>query len=1125
MSLNGAVVSDSWTLVLRKNASRAREVHFRARTAIYWLAAVLALILVIVEVSTSWFEARLFSAVDRRVTFSLQPGASEAMLKPAEGPYDQRLGFTDLGKFTDRLENRDFEVKAQARTSVSGRSLAQMGMFPIYHEPSQAGLRIEGWRGNTLLESRYPAHIYPDFKSIPPLVVNTLLFIENRQLRDNAYPYRNPAVEWQRTGMAMIDLAVHTVDRKHQRIGGSTLATQLEKMRHSAGGETHSVGDKFRQMISASLRAYLDGSDTRAAEEQIICDYINSIPLAATPAQGEVLGLADGLEAWYGTDTDAVNRILSTSEAELGSRQMAEKARVYRQVLSLFLAMRAPSLYLVADPHALAAQTDRYLRVLAGNGIISTRLRDSALKSSVQLRPEVAATRDADFVADKAPNAVRMELLPLLGLDNTYALDRLDLTVRTTLDTSAQGATTRFLEGLSDPSRVTAANMNADQLLDRGNPQSVVYSFTLYEHKGGANLLRVQTDNLDQPLDINQGTKLQLGSTAKLRTLVNYLQIVAQLHKQYAGYSKGQLESVQTLPGDHITEWALNYLYLAPDRSLRPMLEAALQRKYSGSTGEAFFTAGGLQTFENFERSEDKRNFTVSEGFQLSVNLVFIRLLRDIENYYKYRVPGASPTVLTDWQDPARLHYLARFADMEGRAFLRRFYEKYKGQTPDQALEMLVSDIHLTPLRAAVLYRSVRPNDQIETFRVFLERHFAASVLARVNVAKLYNEYGPDKFSLQDRGYLAHVHPLELWLVSYQAAHPQATFKEMDAASAEQRQQVYQWLFMRQNKASQNSRIATMLEIDAFKQIHSAWQKLGYPFNSLVPSYATAIGVSGDTPAALAKLVGVILNDGVLYPKVSIEELHFAEGTPFETLMTRRLPSGQRKLNPVIAELVRREMIGVVQNGTGRRMQGGIKLGDGPVIPVGGKTGTGDNEFHVYSANGALLGTRNVNRTAAFTFFIGDRFFGTALAFVSGKQVDSYGFTSALAVQLLKDLTPDLAPLLEGVAPDASGAGKVSRSEAAYSHDGRPLITPVAVSRRSERSDLPQRTPGIPLVWSTAAMAAEWRFPLDIGQARHPGRAPAKSENDLAAGNRAKDQKWLLPRSHRFRQFRVRGLV
>ncbi len=132
----------------------------------------------------------------------------------------------------------------------------------------------------------------------------------------------------------------------------------------------------------------------------------------------------------------------------------------------------------------------------------------------------------------------------------------------------------------------------------------MIYSFTLYERGPGANLLRVQTDNLDQPLNINQDTKLELGSTAKLRTLINYLEIVSDLHKQYVGMSPQQLAAVKTLPDDHLTEWAVKYLGTAQDRSLTAMLQAALQRKYSGSTGESFFTGGGVHHFDNFETWE-----------------------------------------------------------------------------------------------------------------------------------------------------------------------------------------------------------------------------------------------------------------------------------------------------------------------------------------------------------------------------------------------------------------------------------------------------------------------------------------------------------------------------------------
>ncbi len=152
------------------------------------------------------------------------------------------------------------------------------------------------------------------------------------------------------------------------------------------------------------------------------------------------------------------------------------------------------------------------------------------------------------------------------------------------------------------------------------------------------------------------------------------------------------MKAVPILPDDHLTAWAVQYLADRPgSKAKKPCCEAALERKYSGNPGEAFYTGGGVHVFANFEKSENFQNFTVASGFQNSVNLVFIRLMRDIVNYYRYRVPGATPAVLEDWDNPARQKYLARFADEEGKVYLSRFYAKYRGQTPDQSLETLVA--------------------------------------------------------------------------------------------------------------------------------------------------------------------------------------------------------------------------------------------------------------------------------------------------------------------------------------------------------------------------------------------------------------------------------------------------
>ncbi|MFZ0591726.1 MAG: transglycosylase domain-containing protein [Bryobacteraceae bacterium] len=983
---------------------------YQVGVALLTLAFLTAIVL---DFRSSWAESRLFAAVDRRTTFSMQPGSSPDMLRAASGPYDQRLGLSRLGTFVGRLEKEGYVVEEQARGSRWSRMLRNIGLFPVYPEKNQTGLLVLDRYGNPVFSALHPKQIYPNFEAIPPLAVNTLLFIENRNLENRSHPYGNPAIEWDRLARAVMDLGVHTVYRKHKMIGGSTLATQLEKMRHSPNGRTPWVGEKIRQVASASLRAYENGPETLQAQRRIICDYINSIPLAASPSQGEVIGLADGLRTWYGADFQAVNRLLIAPESTLDANQMGARARAYRRVLSLFLALRAPTWYLIRRPDALVALTDRYLRVLAEKGVISARLRDLSLRAREKPLPHAPPKRTVNFVSNKSPNAVRTALLRLLGVDSTYALDRLDLTARTTLDGKLQESVNNFLKSLADPSQVEAAGLYQYQLLDRGNPGPVIYSFTLYERGNGVNLLRVQTDNYNQPLDINRGTKLQLGSTAKLRTLILYLQIVAELHGKYATMSPEQLRAVRVLPGDNLTGWALSYLSAASDKGLEPMLEAALQRKYSGNPGEAFFTAGGLHHFVNFEPSEDSEVMTVSEGFQRSVNLVFIRLMRDIERYYMFQIPGASPSILSDPNDPARHRYLARYADLEGSVFLKRFFEKYRGQTTDEALDELAASIHLTPLRAAVIYRSVRPQAGIDEFSGFLHAHPPAQVLTPENIEDLYKKYGPDKFNLRDRGYLAHVHPLELWLLNYRERHPEATLADVYASSANERQDVYQWLFKTRYKHAQDKRILTLLEIDAFKKIHGAWQKLGYPFDTLVPSYATSIGVSGDTPAALAGLVGIILNDGVKYPAVCIRRLQFANGTPFDTVLGPRREPGKQVLTPVIARLVRREMVGVVENGTGRRARGGIELPDGTVVPIGGKTGTGDNRFEVYGPHGSLVASRVVNRTAAFTFFIGDRFFGTVIAFVPGETAARYKFTSALAVQVLKDLIPSLMPSIE----------------------------------------------------------------------------------------------------------------
>jgi membrane peptidoglycan carboxypeptidase len=403
---------------------------------------------------------------------------------------------------------------------------------------------------------------------------------------------------------------------------------------------------------------------------------------------------------------------------------------------------------------------------------------------------------------------------------------------------------------------------------------------------------------------------------------------------------------------------------------------------------------------------------TVREGLHRSVNLVFIRIMRDILRHVMYGMPESSARILEDVKDPLREDYLLRFADREGKQFLSRFYRKYKGMSPDSTLAELLRNVRPQKTRMAAIHRTVAPDADFESFVLFMRERLPDADFTDAELRSLFDKNSPDVMSLSDRGYLARIHPLELWLVGFLRQSPEASLVDVFENSARERHEVYSWLLKTRLKNAQDTRLRTMLEMEAFLEIHRAWERHGYPFGSLVPSLATALGSSGDRPAALAELVGIILNGGERKPTRRIQSLRFAEGTPFETAFEPALDPGEQVMRAEVAAVLATELVGVVEKGTASRLRGAFQREDGTVIPVGGKTGTGDNRFETYGPGGNLIESRAVNRVATFVFRIGDRFFGVVTAYVPGSGADTYAFTSVLATQVLKSLAPSLMPLV-----------------------------------------------------------------------------------------------------------------
>jgi cell division protein FtsI/penicillin-binding protein 2 len=236
------------------------------------------------------------------------------------------------------------------------------------------------------------------------------------------------------------------------------------------------------------------------------------------------------------------------------------------------------------------------------------------------------------------------------------------------------------------------------------------------------------------------------------------------------------------------------------------------------------------------------------------------------------------------------------------------------------------------------------------------------------------------------------------------------TLGDLKRASMPYQHEAYRWIFTQNRLGFQRSRVRIMLEIDAFDHILKSWQKLGYPFAELTPSYATAIGASGDRPTSLAELAGIIQNDGVKLPTLQIKGLEFGANTPYETALENAGGPNSRVLSVEVAQMVRGCMTNVVKSGTAIQAAGAFDS----LMTVAGKTGTGDHRKRFFGSHGNQTGEVFVDRAACFVFLIGDRFFGTMTVAVLGPGSKDFDFTSSYPVRLFTCLAPDLVSLLDG---------------------------------------------------------------------------------------------------------------
>jgi hypothetical protein len=275
-------------------------------------------------------------------------------------------------------------------------------------------------------------------------------------------------------------------------------------------------------------------------------------------------------------------------------------------------------------------------------------------------------------------------------------------------------------------------------------------------------------------------------------------------------------------------------------------------------------------------------------------------------------------------------------------------------------------------------------------------------------VHHLARAYGNPRLTIADYGYLLDLHPLEIWCAGELLRAPRLSFEELTARADAATDVSSAWLFRTRNRRAQDLRVKRRIERDAFVHMTPYWRRMGFPFERLVPSLTTALGTSSDRPTALAELMGIIVNDGWRRPSVLIDELRFADSTPYHSVFHARPQRGERVMHPAVAQALRSVLAEVVEYGTARRVKAAIIGPDGTPTPVGGKTGTdsGDSRHEADAGGRQFAASGALERTASFAFYVGDRYYGVITASVEGSEAAGYRFTSELPLAVLRLLSP-----------------------------------------------------------------------------------------------------------------------
>ena len=170
-----------------------------------WLLVIFVLTLALAAYQESrlhFYQSTFWHWLAQKLSYRIENGASAQISFPNAGPFDKRYGYHQLPLWQTHLIQNGFNLSAQSRFSAGLQRYSNWGFNPPFIQQHYPALSLQGCKQDLLYQFNAPALRFNDLAEVAPVIVQSLLFIEDRDLLSPKHPRANPVVNLPRLGAA-----------------------------------------------------------------------------------------------------------------------------------------------------------------------------------------------------------------------------------------------------------------------------------------------------------------------------------------------------------------------------------------------------------------------------------------------------------------------------------------------------------------------------------------------------------------------------------------------------------------------------------------------------------------------------------------------------------------------------------------------------------------------------------------------------------------------------------------------------------------------------------------------------------------------------------------------------------